>query len=262
MSSQPPRTSQAQFDRQAPHYNAEWNAWNEKSLQWLVQRAQCRPSHYLLDVATGTGFTAVAFASLVAAVTGVDVSEGMLEQARAKARAAGRTNVVFQTAPAEALPFPPASFDRVVSRVAPHHFLSIPKFLAEAHRVLRPGGRLLVADTCVLEGAPELDAWQNHIEILRDPSHIRSYAPSEWRAFVTAAGFALEELDEVRETAVISMRSWLEKAGCRGENASEVRRLFLEAPPEAARMFTIALQPDGDIAFRYPRVALSARKPE
>ena len=85
----PSRTSQEQFDRQAPQYNAEWNEWNRESLAWLMEHAHCQPSHRLLDVATGAGFTAVAFAPLVAEVTGVDVSAAMLEKARERARAAG-----------------------------------------------------------------------------------------------------------------------------------------------------------------------------
>jgi hypothetical protein len=53
-------------------------------------------------------------------------------------------------------------------------------------------------------------------------------------AFVTGAGFVLEELDQVRESVPITMRAWLKKGGCREEAAAEVRRLFLEAPEEVA----------------------------
>src|SRR5258707_2720861 len=192
------RTSQEQFDRQAAHYNAQWNTWSEDSLRWLVDRAQCRPSHEVLDVATGTGFTALAFAPLVKHVTGVDVSAGMLEQARA--HATGVANVTFEKGAAESLPFAEARFDLVTCRVAPHHFVSVPTFLAESYRVLRPGGRLLIADTAVPDAAPEIDQWQNQVELLRDPSHVRNYSPSEWSSFAEAAGFAVEEIALRSET--------------------------------------------------------------
>ncbi len=257
----PSRSSQDQFDRQASFYNAEWNTWNQRSLVWMKQRSGCLPSHRLLDVATGAGFTAIGFAPLVAEVVGVDVSAGMLDQARKRAEEDGCANVSFQSAPAESLPFPDASFDLVTSRVAPHHFLSIPKFASEAFRVLRAGGRLIVADTAVPDAAPAIDAWLNHIEVLRDPSHVRNCSPSEWRAFVSAAGFVVEEIEELTEPEPIRMNSWLEKAGCRGDAAAEVRRLFLEAPPDAVRLFRIEPQPGGDIAFQHLRLALSARKP-
>lgn len=257
----PKRSAQEQFDKQAVHYNAQWNAWSEESLRWLLEHAQCDASHRLLDVATGTGFTAAAFAPLVAEVTGVDISEGMLRQARERARAEGLANVVFETAAAESLPFPAGSFDRVTCRVAPHHFLSVAKFASEAYRVLRPGGRLLISDTGVPDDAPELDSWQNRVEVLRDPSHVRNYSPSEWREFVSSAGFTTEEAALLSETIPITMRDWLEKGGCRGETATEVQRMFTAAPPEAVRVFSIEALPDGDIGFRWLRIMISARKP-
>jgi ubiquinone/menaquinone biosynthesis C-methylase UbiE len=76
--------------------------------------------------------------------------------------------LVFETGAAESLPFPPEGFDGVVCRLAAHHFLSVPKFVAEAYRVLRPGGRLLVADSAEPDNAPEVDASHNHVEVLRD----------------------------------------------------------------------------------------------
>jgi SAM-dependent methyltransferase len=257
----PSRTSQEQFDRQAAHYNAEWNAWNGDSLAWLIAHAHCRPSHKLLDVATGSGFTAVAFAPLVAEAIGLDVSAAMLSKARERAQSAGLANLVFETGLAESLPFPPEAFDAVVCRLAAHHFLSVPKFAAEAYRVLRPGGRLLVADTAAPDNAPQVDAWNNHVEVLRDHSHVRNYTFAEWRGFVTGAGLVVEALEQVRESVPVSLRAWLEKGGCRGEEAAEVRRLFLEAPPEVARAFSITPLPDGDVNFQWVRIALAARKP-
>lgn len=256
----PPRTSRQQFDSQAKHYNAQWNAWSGESLAWLLEKAGCDPSQKWLDVATGAGFTAVAFGPLVSEVTGLDVSEAMLDQARERARASGLANLVFQCGAAEELPFSPEAFDGVVCRLAAHHFLSVPRFLAEACRVLRPGGRLLIADTAEPDGAPEVDAWHNHVEALRDGSHVRNYTFAEWRALVTAAGFAIEHLQEVCESVPITLQDWLEKGGCRGQAAGEVRRLFLEAPSEAVRAFSITPMPGGDIRFQWVRIGLSARR--
>ena len=149
----------------------------------------------------------------------------------------------------------------MVCRLAAHHFLSVLKFVAEAYRVLRPGGRLLLADSAEPDNAPEVDAWHNHVEALRDGSHVRDYTPAEWRGFVTGAGLVLERLDQVSESVPITMRAWLKKGGCHGEAAAEVRRQFLEAPAEVVRTFSITRMPDGDIGFQWVRIALSARKP-
>jgi ubiquinone/menaquinone biosynthesis C-methylase UbiE len=256
----PTRTAQEQFDRQAVHYNDQWNKWNEGTLAWLVDHAGVQPGDRVLDVATGTGFTARAFAPVAADVIGVDVSEGMLTQARKLSADAGLSNVTFQQAPAESLPFDAQTFDVVVSRVAPHHFLSVPTFVAESYRVLKPGGRFLVADSTVPDAAPDVSTWQNRVEQLRDPSHKRNYSANEWRQIVSETGFEVGDVAMLPEKNPIALRAWLEKAGCVGEVAIEVERSFRDAPAEANRIFRITPQPDGDIHFQWLRVVLSARK--
>jgi hypothetical protein len=47
------RTAQEQFNRQAAHYDRQWNAWNEESLRWLLDRGRPGPRGRVLDVATG-----------------------------------------------------------------------------------------------------------------------------------------------------------------------------------------------------------------
>ncbi len=254
-------TSEEQFNRQAAHYNAQWNQWSEVSLGWLLEHSGCTKSDRVLDVATGTGFTALAFAEIAKEVVGLDVSEGMLEQARKQASARGVPNVTFQKGAAESLPFPDASFEFVTCRVAPHHFLSIPQFCAETFRVLKPGGRFLLADTTIPDGLPEIDAWQNRIEAIRDTSHVRNCSPSEWRSFAENAGLVVEAVLELEEEAPMQMRDWLKKSGCEGEVAKEVERMFAEAPEEARKRFKIARQPGGDFTFQWMRVGMSARKP-
>jgi ubiquinone/menaquinone biosynthesis C-methylase UbiE len=253
--------SQEQFDRQASHYNSSWNEWSESSLRWLLDHAAPRKTDRLLDVATGTGFTALAFALLVAEVVGVDISGGMLAQAAKQARERGVTNVLWQQAPAEQLPFEAASFDLVTARVAPHHFEDIQAFVNESYRVLRPGGRLLIADTSVPDDHPDVDEWQNQVEQLRDPSHVRNYCPSEWRSFAERAGFEVVAVERCDELKPIHLHEWMQKAGCTGEPASTVQRLFDTAPEAARREFSIEPLAEGDYTFKWMRVVMEARKP-
>ena len=248
-------TSREQFDRQAAHYDQQWAHWNQASLQWMISRSPAAPHHRVLDVATGSGFTAAAFAPLVREVTGIDVSPGMLAQARTK----GLANARFEEGSAEAMPFPGASFDLVTCRIAPHHFASVPAFLREAHRVLTPGGRLLIADTTVPDGAPELAAWQHQVECLRDPSHRRNHTPTAWQAFVEGAGLALEEIAVPASPIDVTLEDWLKKAGCSGQAAAQVREWFQAAPADARAAFRIE-ERAGDYAFAWPRVVIAARK--
>lgn len=260
-SNTPRRSARQQFDRQAEHYNAQWNAWNHESLAWLLENAACQPTDTALDVATGTGFTALAFAPRVQTMIGLDVSPGMLAQARQRATAQGLANVTFQEGEAESLPFPAVTFDLVTCRVAPHHFLSVPRFLSEVARVLKPGGRFVLADTSVPDDAPEIDAWQNRTERLRDPSHVRNYTPREWRQCVKTAGLVVERLSDAGGGIPIVLSEWLVKAGCTPEQTAAVRHQFATAPESVVRAFQIAPLPDGDTGFVWQRLVLRARKP-
>ncbi|WP_324676414.1 class I SAM-dependent methyltransferase [Hymenobacter sp. GOD-10R] len=257
----PTRSAQEQFDRQASHYNAQWNSWTGIALNWLLEQAECQPDDLVLDVATGTGFTALAFAPFVQSVVGIDVSTGMLEQARQQQVAQHVDNVTWQQGAAEALPFADETFSIVTCRIAPHHFQSIPQFLSEVKRVLRPHGRFLLADTCVPDEEPEVNEWQNRVEALRDPSHMRNLAPQEWQEALEAAGLHVTALCEPTSDIAMHLNDWMTKAGCTGDQAEAVRAAFAAAPAAAVRTFHIRELPTGDYAFAWQRVAAKAIKP-
>jgi ubiquinone/menaquinone biosynthesis C-methylase UbiE len=103
-------------------------------------------------VGVGTGLNLDSYPADVS-ITGVDLSPGMLEHARRRAAASGRT-VTLQVGDAHRLEFPDASFDTVVCTFS---LCAIPderRAIAEMWRVLRPGGRLRLADHVVSTSAP------------------------------------------------------------------------------------------------------------
>lgn len=116
----------------------------------LVELARVQPGESVLDVGCGTGTLAIAAKLRVGSagtVVGIDASPEMVGRAKRKA-AKARTDVVFQTAIVEALPFPDASFDVVLSTLMLHH-LPGPvreRCVREVRRVLRPEGRMLAVD--------------------------------------------------------------------------------------------------------------------
>ena len=93
----------------------------------------------LLDVGGGTGRVAMAVRDMVKNVFVVDVSNGMLRLAAGKGLASIH-------APAECLPFPPGSIDRIIMVDALHHVLDQHQTALELWRVLAPGGRILVVE--------------------------------------------------------------------------------------------------------------------
>ncbi len=99
----------------------------------------------VLDVACGTGNTAIPLAQLGCAVTGVDIAPNLLAQARQRASAAG-LHIAFDEGDAEDLPYPDASFDAVISMFGAMFAPRPDRVAAEFARVLVSGGRLAMAN--------------------------------------------------------------------------------------------------------------------
>ena len=119
--------------------------WRRRALRSL---RDVQPAH-ILDVATGTADFAILAAQRLppCAVTGVDLSEGMLEAGRRKVAAAGLSaRVTLQTGDAQALPFSDASFDAVTAAFGVRNFENLAAGFREMRRVLKPGGRAVILE--------------------------------------------------------------------------------------------------------------------
>jgi SAM-dependent methyltransferase len=111
----------------------------------FINRIALPPGTRVLDVATGTGNLALPLARSGCIVTGVDIAPNLLEQARARATDENLT-IAFNEGDAEALPYPDASFDAVVTMFGAM-FAPRPELVSsEFARVLKPGGTLAMAN--------------------------------------------------------------------------------------------------------------------
>lgn len=110
----------------------------------LCEAVDIRASHKVLDVATGSGNTALAAARRSADVTGIDYVPALLERGRERA-AAERLQVIFQAGDAENLPLPEAAFDVVLSTFGVMFAPNQEKAASELLRVCRPGGKIGLA---------------------------------------------------------------------------------------------------------------------
>ncbi|MCP4005954.1 MAG: methyltransferase domain-containing protein [bacterium] len=202
----------------------------------LIQAAELKGHERVLDLATGTAHTALAFAPHVQEVVGLDLTQAMLEAAANLARERGVDNLILQKGLAEALPFPDACFDLVVARQGPHHFRAIGKAICEAARVLKPGGIFAVIDSISLDD-PLLDTFMNAVEILRDSSHVRNHNLAQWRGFCEVAGMRVEAQDAWRVR--LEFDDWLERGGTSPTASAQLRQMFDTATAEVREAYEI-----------------------
>lgn len=124
----------------------------------LIQHADIHSGQKILDIATGTGLVAIEAAQLVGSegrVVGVDISNGLLEQAKRKARVAELSNIELMLADAETLDFPDNTFDRVLCCSALPLMTNVPVDLRLWRRFLKPDGLIglcVFAETAFVGG--------------------------------------------------------------------------------------------------------------
>jgi len=223
----------------------------------------------LLDVATGPGYAAAAATKRGAEVVGVDFAPAMVAEARRR-----YPTVDFREGDAEDLPFPEASFDAVTMNFGLLHLGRPERALTEAHRVLRPGGRLgftvwarpeqAIGFQMVLravESYGKLD-----VQLPQGPHFFRFSDPQESHRSVLGAGFVsptvktipllwrLHSPDALFENM---FEGTVRTAGLlRAQSANAVRAIR-----EALRQAAMPYQKGDGVELPMPAVLVSARKP-
>lgn len=234
---------QEQFGKTAASYLTSTPHAKGASLERLVTLTAPQKDWRVLDIATGGGHVAYLFAPHVARVWATDITQEMLDMVRAEAQKRGLANVRTAYAKAEALPFEDASFDLVTCRIAPHHFDSIPDFLTEVHRVLKPQGMFALVDNVVPPGSA--GDYVNAFERFRDPSHLRAWAMEEWRAALEKAGLAITHEEQIYKT--MEFKSWAARHDATMQ--ALLRSMLKQVTPEV----NAVLEPGGngdDLTFR------------
>jgi ubiquinone/menaquinone biosynthesis C-methylase UbiE len=251
------RRAQEQFGPSAAAYVTSPGHAAGDDLEHLLAWGRARRPGRALDVATGGGHTALAFAGVARRVVAFDLTEPMLAAARGFARARGVTNIAFVGGDVEALPFPAGTFDVATCRIAPHHFPNPAAAIREISRVLTPSGSLLLEDILGHDDA-DCAAFITEIERRRDPSHVRAYRAREWMAMLRGAGLTI-----IDETVMPKVRPWAEWTGRMRMSSEALRTLedYVRAAPAPCReAFQFRLTTDGVESFTDRMILLRADK--
>ena len=224
-------------------------------LQEVLDLARPRPGDLALDVATGTGNTAFALAPYVRRVIGLDLTREMLDEARRIAAERKVMNVDWVIGDAAHLPFEDSTFDTYVVRAAPHHFVDVDAFLAEAHRVLKPD-----RDAAFVDCAPPLPARDvlHEVEVRRDPSHVMSLTLDEWIGKLQLAGFQVESA-QARELDW-NYEEWMGNQAVAPGLAAELAKV-IETADGRARAQLRPERRDGKLWHAYWHALIRAHKP-
>jgi ubiquinone/menaquinone biosynthesis C-methylase UbiE len=250
--------AQEQFQKQSHRYAKGHILENTQDVSAALEGLDLPAGAPALDVATGAGHTAFCLARAGLRVTASDLTPGMLQRVREGAAERG-LQIETRQHSAEALPYPDATFALVTCRVAPHHFSSPAAFVAEAARVLRPGGWLLVIDGTVPDDSAEAEQWLHQVEKLRDPSHNRLIPPREWRSYCDQNGLAIGKF-EIAHRKQPDLNWYFETAATAPESREKILALIAGAPESVRHHYRLA-EEEGKIVWWWPMLTLVAQKP-
>ncbi|MDP9146113.1 MAG: methyltransferase domain-containing protein [Acidobacteriota bacterium] len=212
------------FTTQAQAFST--NPWitDEQRIARLVAAARLTGNQRVLDIATGPGYIAEAFAKESREVIGMDLTDAMLAIAQQRTKTRGIANISFRAGDAENLPCDENQFDVVVCRLALHHMNSPARVVREMSRVCRKNGTVLIEDIFASEHS-ERAAYQNRWEKLRDSAHVRALPISE--LLLIFRDIQLEtELVNTTDDLCPELERWMVTTNTAPENAAEIRRLM------------------------------------
>ena len=259
MSSQDVKTqAQARFGQFAQNYVSSEIHASGSDLERLVEVASPEAGWLGLDIATGGGHTALKFARRGVRMVASDFGMDMLQAARAHIRSEGIPNITYSGADAENLPFAADTFDLVTCRVAAHHFPDAYRFMLEAARVLKPGGRLAVHDHLLPEDENAM-AYIEAFETLRDPSHFRAFSESEWRGLLLDAGLLVEHVEKLERAALLV--PWAERQNNPPETIERLRIMLAQAPRAVAEWIHPRSVLSPDAGFDHVYILITGTKP-
>ncbi|MSO75392.1 MAG: methyltransferase domain-containing protein [Alphaproteobacteria bacterium] len=261
-------TEHAGWSRLAGSYHEVTQHTTRHAARYLLDAVRLAPGMRLLDVATGPGYGAGQAAERGAEAIGLDFAAAMVAEAQATYPEAR-----FQEGDAEAVPFPDQSFDAVMCAFGILHFAHPDRAIAEAHRVLRPGGRFAFTAWCTPDKAEHFAIFRaavaEHgsldVALPPSPDMFRFADPEEARQTLARIGFTdieTSELPLIRRFAPEAFLDTLTKATVRTQMLVAAQTPDAQVKIRAAVLARArALAKGGIVELKTPAVLAVGRRP-
>jgi SAM-dependent methyltransferase len=215
----------------------------------VVPFSRIEEGDLVLEVGAGTGNFLSLFDEHASRLIGVDLTEGMLREARRQFPL-----MMAVMADGARLPLVSGSVDLVSSAQTFHHVWEPVALLKEMRRIVKPEGWVLVVDQVATESYEEA-VMMNRLEVIRDPSHAACRPPSAMRTLVQASG--LEIVDEKIVEGTQTMSGWMYPGEFPPERFEAVERFIEEHGSQTGMDFR---REEGDWSFTRRRMMLLAQR--
>lgn len=218
----------------------------EEDLARIVELAEPKEQELACDVVTGLGHMALALAPYVASVDAFDPDEGILNEARALAESRGIANAHYSAGDPTGLPVESNQYDIVTARMALRHTAEAGPCLKEMRRILKPAGRLLVADS-LSPDHPQIAGLLEDMMSLCDHSHVKSYSLAEWENLLDQEGFDILQVEIYPKEN--DFETWAKLEGADPDSVRMLGLMLHGAAPRAKRHFHVVERKGRPVSF-------------
>lgn len=173
---------------------------DDDHLEMLLNMAFPQADDIVLDLGTGSGFLAFPIAERTEAsqVIGLDIVTDTLIRNERKAQQMRLDHLAFVSYDGDDFPFENSSVDIIITRYALHHFPDLVHSFKEMHRVLKPGGRVIISDPAPNNN--DHSCFVDKFMQMKPDGHIRFYPLDEYRDMMKQTGFKFmkNQMSEIR----------------------------------------------------------------
>ncbi len=212
------------FGRKSEQYDKSSLLVNQDNLSSIIEMSGITAGKRVLDVATGTGYMAIAAADTGAEVIATDFTPAMLN--KTAEALSHKANADMALTDADRLAFYSDAFDVVTCRVSIHHFANPQIAIGEMARVCKPGGRVVIMDVVSSEDKAK-SKLHNQMGKMRDFSEVRQWPCSELEGMIESSGLNTIQIESWKHQ--MAFDEWIRLGGADEDTSKVIREMMIDS---------------------------------